>query len=220
MPWRTRQNSSPSSRFQSSAPSSTGGHIGSAAASGPSPRPSAPWQRWQCSRYSCCPCTMPCAAKPVGERCRLVATAGANSRCACGQGASTIRPSAAGHSHRRPRRHGIDASSASTASAAHSRDSDSARPRPGSIASISAASRYGNGQAGWPCSSGARPSAWSVARRPFCAARRPSSSAVCASGASANDIRRACPYQLASRPSSDSAWWRSSASRGSPRWRG
>ena len=175
MPSRTRQKSSPSSRFHSSAPFRLGGHCASCAASGPSPRPSVPWQRTQCCWYTACPRTMPVASKPVGDWCRLVGTAGASSRCACGHGASTKSAMAATHSGMRARRQGSDSPSTNTAPAAHSSDSSTRRAWPASTTSISAAMRWASGQAGWPCTSGARPSRCNRARRPCCAACRPSS---------------------------------------------
>ena len=191
MPWRTRQKSSPSSRFHSSAPFRLGGHMASRAASGPSPLALAPWQRTQCCWYTAWPRTMPCAVKPVGDWCRLVATAGVSSRWRWGQGANTTSAAASHHSGLRPRRHAAEVASASSATPTHSSDNSTRRAWPASTTSISAATRCANGQAGWPCTSGARPTACNSVRRPCWVACRPSSRAASHSGGNDNQAKAA-----------------------------
>ena len=80
VPWRTRQNSSPSRRRASSAPAKVGGQRGSVAASGPSPRPSAPWHAAQCCAYRCAPRITFDTENGAGSRWKLVGTAGESQR--------------------------------------------------------------------------------------------------------------------------------------------
>ncbi|MDR8853311.1 hypothetical protein FEP99_06359 [Burkholderia pseudomultivorans] len=169
VPCRTRQNSSPSRRRASSVPAKVGGQCASVAASGPSPRPSAPWHAAQRLAYSRAPCITLETENGTGLRWKLVGTAGASHSDNGGHGASHAAASAAIAQAKRRLRDAIatSANTAATTLAAHA--NANCRVSAASMRSVSSAIRCAHGHAAWPSASPVRPSACSVRASAACA---------------------------------------------------